>query len=134
MMKLIHSLLVRTALSAILPLSVVFAAAEPVKIVAFGDSTTVLRSSVRQVYSQRLPDLLKAQGIVADVVNAGVPGSHTGSGEDHGGDGNRHAKDRFEKQVREQKPQIVILQFGINDCWVDKAWKANPLLSLLRSG
>jgi lysophospholipase L1-like esterase len=101
-------------------------AAVPLKIVAFGDSTTAFRSSIRQVYSQRLPALLKAKGLAAEVINAGVGGSHTGSVKTSGRFGAKHATDRFEKEVRRQKPQIVVIQFGINDSWVDTGVDGGP--------
>lgn len=112
--------------SAILSLISVFAgiagalSAEPITIVAFGDSTTALRSTVKQVYAQRLPKLLLARGIQADVINSGVGGSHTGHLKDNALHSGQHALDRFEKAVRAHRPDIVIVQFGLNDSWVDQ--------------
>lgn len=94
------------------------AAEATVKIVAFGDSTTAVRETVREVYAQRLPGLLAARGIKAEVVNAGVGGSHTGSASDTPGSSIRHALDRLE-EVRGQRADWVIVQFGWNDSWVD---------------
>lgn len=93
--------------------------AEPLKIVAFGDSTTAIRGTIEQVYAQRLPNLLKEKGFAAKVINAGVGGSHTGRRKDNGFHGCEHALDRFNKAVRAHEPDIVIVQFGLNDSWVD---------------
>ncbi|MCP4190650.1 MAG: hypothetical protein GY768_08470, partial [Planctomycetaceae bacterium] len=53
-------------------------ASQVLTIVAFGDSTTATRRTVKKVYADRLPELLKLSGIEAKVINAGVGGSHTG--------------------------------------------------------
>lgn len=89
------------------------------KIVAFGDSTTATRQTVKRVYADRLPELLKAGGIHAKVINAGVGGSHTGRLTDNARHKRRHALDRFDDAVRNHKPDIVVVQFGWNDSWVD---------------
>lgn len=88
-------------------------------IVAFGDSTTAPRHGVDQVYADRLPDLLATTGARARVINAGVGGSHTGRLTDNARHKRRHALDRFDEAVRAHDPDIVIIQFGINDSWVD---------------
>lgn len=90
-------------------------------IVAFGDSTTAVRSTVKRVYADRLPQLLRAHGVEAQVINAGVGGSHTGRLEDNARHKRQHAMDRFDTAVRSHKPDIVIIQFGWNDSWVDSA-------------
>ncbi len=89
-------------------------------IVAFGDSTTALRSTVEEVYATRLATLLKDQGIQANVINSGVGGSHTGYLADNASHKQWHALDRFQAAVRDHHPHIVIVQFGWNDSWVDK--------------
>ena len=91
-------------------------AAEPIhRVVAFGDSTT----APRQIEGKALPvyaDLLTSeQGI--EVMNAGVPGDTTAA-----------ARLRFEKDVLLQRPDLVIIQFGINDAAVD-VWKSPPATS-----
>ena len=90
------------------------------KIVAFGDSTTATRKErgVKRVYSQRLKKLLNVRGVNVKVVNAGLGCSHTGRHIDNPDHGAAHALDRLE-MVRAHKPWIVIIQFGINDAWVD---------------
>ena len=95
------------------------------RIVAFGDSTTaqrVVAGKSLTVYALRL-----AQTIYADqtsntiknakdtqVINAGVPGNTTQS-----------ARARFTRDVLAHKPDIVIIQFGINDASVN-VWKNPP--------
>lgn len=88
-------------------------------IVAFGDSTTATRSTVDQVYAARLPALLHARGIEARVINAGVGGSHTGRLADNARHRRKHALDRFDEAVRNHKPDVVVVQFGWNDSWID---------------
>lgn len=89
-------------------------------IVAFGDSTTALRPTVEKVYADRLPTMLEAHGISATVINSGVGGSHTGHLEDNALHKRQHALDRFQTAVRDHDPDIVIIQFGWNDSWVDQ--------------
>ena len=88
-------------------------------IVAFGDSTTASRSTVDQVYADRLPVLLQARGIEAKVINAGIGGSHTGRLADNARHRRKHALDRFDEAVRNHKPDVVVVQFGWNDSWID---------------
>ena len=78
-------------------------------VVTFGDSTTAARGELK-VYSQVLADEL--EGI--KVINAGV-----------GGDNTDHARARFEKDVRAHHPDVVVIQFGINDAAID-VWKDPP--------
>lgn len=87
--------------------------AEPV-IVAFGDSTTAARPPL-VVYSELLPPrLAKELGIAVKMINAGVRGNTT-----------EHARKRFAADVMEKAPDLVIIQFGINDSAVD-VWKTPP--------
>lgn len=88
-------------------------------IVAFGNSTTATRTTIDSVYSQRLPDLLSKFGCTAVVINSGVGGSHTGQLKDNNHHIRKHALDRFEGAVLAHHPDIVIIQFGINDSYVD---------------
>ena len=84
-------------------------AAEPVTIVAFGDSTTALRGSLT-VYATILQEELHN----VRVINAGIGGNTT-----------EMARARFEKDVLAHRPAIAIIQFGINDSAVD-VWKKPP--------
>lgn len=96
------------------------ARADELTIVAFGDSTTALRNTVDQVYADRLPALLSEHGIEATVINSGVGGSHTGHKTDNPRGPAKHALDRFQEAVRDHHPDVVIIQFGWNDSWVDE--------------
>lgn len=80
-----------------------------VTIVAFGDSTTAVRGSTK-VFASLLQEELNN----VLVINAGVGGNTTDM-----------ARKRFEKDVLGKQPQIVLIQFGINDSAVD-VWKAPP--------
>ncbi len=82
-------------------------------VVAFGDSTTAPRGSLR-VYADILREELPKRGRAAEVVNAGVGGNHTAA-----------ARKRFQRDVLNRKPAVVIVQFGINDSAVD-VWKKPP--------
>ena len=97
-----------------------------VRIVTFGDSTTAPRKGVKNVYADRLPSLLAKHGIKAQVINAGVGESHTGRLEDNPKHKRAHALDRFDKTVRAHKPDVVIIQFGINDSWIDHGESEAP--------
>jgi lysophospholipase L1-like esterase len=81
------------------------AAEPPAKytIVAFGDSTTSPRGPVT-IYERLLNVELPERGLDARVVNAGVPGNTT-----------EQALARLEKDVLARKPNLVLVQFGIND-------------------
>ncbi len=94
-------------------------AVDGITIVAFGDSTTALRSTVESVYAVRLERLLVDRGVTARVINSGVGGSHTGRVSDNGRFRIKHALDRLDPALRAHKPDVVIVQFGWNDSWVD---------------
>jgi lysophospholipase L1-like esterase len=85
---------------------------EIARIVAFGDSTTATAadwtSEITEVYAQCLPRTLAAHGIRAEVINAGIGNTTTHDG-----------KLRFDRDVRGHTPQLVVIQFGINDSWID---------------
>jgi lysophospholipase L1-like esterase len=87
--------------------------ARPIVLVAFGDSTTALRKNL-EVYPTLLEKELPSKGIQAKVFNAGVGGNSTND-----------ARLRFQKDVLDHNPDVVILQFGINDSAVD-VWKQPP--------
>jgi lysophospholipase L1-like esterase len=72
-------------------------------IVAFGDSTTV-GYGVSDSYPQKLARRLFEYGIVAAVFNSGVNGDSTAGG-----------RERFERDVLAHQPDVVIIQFGLND-------------------
>lgn len=85
-------------------------AANPVTIVAFGDSTTAVRGSTT-IYATLLQEELRN----VRVINAGVSGNTTEMG-----------RKRFEADVLAHQPQIAVIQFGINDAAVD-VWKTPPV-------
>jgi acyl-CoA thioesterase-1 len=89
------------------------------KIIAFGNSTTAERKTIHQVYAQRLPELLTKCSIESVVINRGVGGSHTGHLQDNNHHKVQHALDRFQSDVLDEDPDIVIMQFGINDSYID---------------
>ncbi len=91
----------------------------PLKIVAFGNSTTAYRNTITGVYSQRLPDCFKKKCIPVHIFNEGVGGSHTGHLADNSLHKVKHALDRFDTAVLSKEPDIVIFSFGLNDSWVD---------------
>ncbi len=87
---------------------------QPVRIVAFGDSTTAPRASLT-VYTTLLEKELNTRRTgPCQVVNAGKPGNTT-----------TMARQRFEADVLAVRPALVIVQFGINDSAFD-VWKSPP--------
>lgn len=80
---------------------------KPVTVVAFGDSVTEgARDGVaeHQTFRYLLESKLKDAGVNARIVNAGIGGSNT-----------RDALRRIERDVLVERPQLVIVMFGIND-------------------
>ena len=86
--------------------------AHSVLIVTFGDSTTATARDwtpeIKEVYSDCLPGALAPRGIGAVVVNAGIGDTTT-----------RQAVARLDRDVRRHHPDLVVVQFGINDSWID---------------
>lgn len=83
----------------------------PLTIVAFGDSTTAVDDWSGldvPVYPDLLPGALVAYGVAARVVNAGICDTTT-----------RDARERLDRDVRTHRPDLVVVQFGINDSWID---------------
>jgi len=89
------------------------------KIVAFGNSITAVRSDVQRVFAQRLPGLLRNRGISAVVVNSGIGGSHSGRLMDNDKIKVNHGLDRLTSDVLRHNPDIVIIGFGHNDAYID---------------
>jgi lysophospholipase L1-like esterase len=88
-------------------------------IVAFGNSITAERKTIKAVFAQRLPALLKKEGINVKVINSGIGGSHTGRRSDHDLFKIRHARDRFQSDVLDHNPDLTIVGFGTNDSYID---------------
>ena len=87
-------------------------AGQSVRIVTFGDSTTATARDwapeIKEVYSDCLPAALARQDIRAVVINAGIGDTTT-----------RQAVARLDRDVRRHHPDLVVVQFGINDSWID---------------
>ena len=92
---------------------------QAIHIVAFGDSTTAYRDTIAKVYTDRLPACMKERGIDVTVYNAGMRGSHTGRITDNDILSGPHALERFDEHVLQQNPRIVLIQYGINDAYID---------------
>jgi lysophospholipase L1-like esterase len=85
------------------------AAVKQKKVVLFGDSTTAPRGAMK-IYGRRLAEEFKE----FTIVNSGVGGNTTDM-----------AAKRFERDVVAHEPDIVVIQFGINDSAVD-VWRNPP--------
>jgi lysophospholipase L1-like esterase len=85
---------------------------KPIKIVAFGDSTT-FGYLVTDNYPRQLGRRLEKHRIAATVLNSGVNGDTTSS-----------AAKRFERDVLAHDPEVVIIQFGLNDQTI--RWYEDP--------
>ncbi|GGG85840.1 peptidase [Parapedobacter pyrenivorans] len=92
---------------------------DSLKIVAFGNSITARRATVDTVWADRLPYLLADAGITATLINSGVGSSHSGRLVDNDFAKVRHALDRFETDVLDHHPDLVIISFGSNDAYID---------------
>ncbi len=94
------------------PASTVAGSQMMLRIVALGDSTTASARDwapeVQEVYADCLPRRLRSAGVRAQVYNAGIGDTTT-----------RDAVERLDRDVRSHRPDIVIVQFGINDSWID---------------
>ncbi len=82
-----------------------------IKVVAFGASTTAPRAQV-VVFADQLTDRIGPGNV--KILNMGVRGNSTHA-----------AMERFQRDVLDQKPDVVIIQFGINDSAVD-VWDDPP--------
>ena len=94
----------------------------PIRIVALGDSTTEAgwEGNAESVYAERLETALEVRGVDVEMINAGI--SNTTSGQ---------AVERLDTDVRRFEPDYVIIQFGINDSWIDAyQGKTEPRMTL----
>ena len=82
----------------------------PIRIVALGDSTTEAgwEGNAEAGEAERLEIALEARGVDVEMINAGI--SNTTSGQ---------AVERLDTDVRRFEPDYVIIQFGINEAWID---------------
>lgn len=90
------------------------AARDPVRIVAFGDSTTAPRLNLVLYATLLEQELNRRSPVPVKVINAGVPGDTTAA-----------ASLRLDRDVLAHDPALVIIQFGINDSAID-VWKSPP--------
>ncbi len=84
---------------------------EPFTLVAFGDSTTAPREvggKALRIYANVIQEDLVRRGVHGTVINAGVGGNNTDQ-----------ARARFETDVLAHDPDLVIIQFGLNDSCID---------------
>jgi lysophospholipase L1-like esterase len=82
-------------------------------LVAFGDSTTAPRGGL-EIYAGLLEQELAYKGEPVTVINSGIGGHTTAM-----------ASARFQRDVLAHHPNVLIVQFGINDSAVD-VWKTPP--------
>ena len=85
--------------------------------IAFGDSTTAPRevNGVQiDVYPKLVEKQLAGEGVIPRMLNKGVPGNTTVD-----------ALKRFAADVLAHQPNIVLIQFGINDSAID-VWRNPP--------
>lgn len=83
-------------------------------IVVFGDSTTAMNESFPVYGSLLESELTRRYGAPVKVINAGVKGNTTEA-----------AAKRFDADVIAHRPDLVVIQFGINDATTD-VWKIPP--------
>ena len=100
-------LLLAIAVCFVVPAGAQCRSGDPYYVVCFGDSTTAPRSGV-VVYETNLQNELSLAGINATVYNKGIGGNRTDQG-----------LARVQKDILDHDPNLVIIQFGINDCWLD---------------
>src|SRR3954447_19493075 len=114
-MSIVHNLSTMDTLIAatsLLLLPTLAVAAEPLKVLCFGDSTTAPRQGV-VTYCDSLQREY-SPGSRSTVLNRGLPGNTTVM-----------ARARFQKDVLDEKPDLVFILFGINDSAID-VWKNPP--------
>jgi sialidase-1 len=95
--------------------------AKPIRILALGDSITKgYRAGVPEeaTFAAQLQQILRKNHPTVEVLNAGI-GSETTA----------LARKRFAKAVLDQKPDIVLIMYGANDCYTDKG-KTTPRVAV----
>jgi len=85
-----------------------------VKVVALGSSTTAPRGSVKHVYCDRLDSMLRDRGLPVEMINSGIGSSTT-----------EHSRGRFDNDVLDHDPALVVIMLGGNDSAID-VWKDPP--------
>lgn len=84
-------------------------------VATFGDSTTAARPGVISYTEQIAPRFLGSRLRPRFVHSAGMEGGTT-----------EHARQRFQKEVLDEKPSVVMIQFGVNDSMAD-VWLVPPV-------
>lgn len=91
------------------------------RIVCFGDSTTAPRyDGSLPVYCDLLDLALSEYQLHAELANSGKGGSHSGTKQQNSVPFNiDHALDRLDYAVLNLAPAVVVMQYGINDSWIN---------------
>ena len=96
------------------------ATAAPTRIIALGDSSVSAKGDVESDWLERIAKRLNAEGSEAEVVNAAHPGDTTAT-----------AIQRLHRDVIDREPDLVIIQYGLDDSMVDvAAGRAEPRVPL----
>lgn len=90
---------------------------DTVRIIAFGDSVTKAHG-VKKSFCDYLTAALRKKKIKHEILNNGMPAATTIRSVGDTPYAGRHALDRL-PSIRAQNPDLVIVQFGINDSWID---------------
>ncbi len=80
------------------------AASRPVRIVTFGDGALAGRPGVEKSAAQRLDETLRDRGRDVEVIDAAIDGNTT-----------EQARRRFQWDVLDREPDLVVIQFGLDD-------------------
>jgi acyl-CoA thioesterase-1 len=94
-------------------------AAMPARVVCLGDSVTkAVRPGVteEQTFCALLQRTLTSPARPVEVINAGIGGNTTADG-----------LARFERDVLDRDPDVVVLMFGLNDSWIDNGKSSSRL-------
>lgn len=83
--------------------------------IVFGNNISETRKGIEKVYVQWLPELLTQKGIDAKIINSGGLGNHSGRQSDNNEIKVKHGLDRFEEDVLNKNPDLVVIAFGIFD-------------------
>lgn len=81
--------------------------AQPVRIVVFGDGALGKRPGIEKTAAQRLTETLDSRGDNVEVIDAAIDGNTT-----------EQARRRFQWDVLDRQPDLVVIQFGLDDAGV----------------
>jgi lysophospholipase L1-like esterase len=85
----------------------------PTRIVLLGDSTTATRDSLK-IYGTLLDEAFRSENIDVIIINSGAGGNTSSDG-----------KRNFQERVITHNPDLLVIQFGLNDSAID-VWKNPP--------